>query len=209
MSDVKYKDGDRGKFSFHAETTDKILLFATNGRFYTIPCDKLPGGRGFGEPVRLMIDLGNEHDIVGLFLFKPGEKFLVASSAGRGFVVKSEDVVAQTKNGKQVLNVKGDDEAAAICPVVGDHVAIIGDNRKLLVFPLDDVPEMSRGRGVILQRYKDGSLADIKTFNKKEGLSWKTGDRTRTETNLMAWDGKRAQAGRLPPKGFAKANRFS
>ena len=209
VSDVKYKDGDRGKFSFHAETTDKILLFATNGRFYTMPCDKLPGGRGFGEPVRLMIDLGNEHDIVGLFLFKPGEKFLVASSAGRGFVVKSEDVVAQTKNGKQVLNVKGDDEAAAICPVVGDHVAIIGDNRKLLVFPLDDVPEMSRGRGVILQRYKDGSLADIKTFNKKEGLSWKTGDRTRTETNLMAWDGKRAQAGRLPPKGFAKANRFS
>ncbi|MDG2034906.1 MAG: DNA topoisomerase IV subunit A, partial [Rhodospirillales bacterium] len=158
VSDVKYKDGDRGKFSFHAETTDKILLFATNGRFYTIPCDKLPGGRGFGEPVRLMIDLGNEHDIVGLFLFKPGEKFLVASSAGRGFVIKSDDVIAQTKNGKQALNVKGDDEAAAICPVVGDHVAIIGDNRKLLVFPLDDVPEMSRGRGVILQRYKEGSL---------------------------------------------------
>ncbi|MBN07765.1 MAG: DNA topoisomerase IV subunit A [Rhodospirillaceae bacterium] len=209
VSDVKYKDGDRGKFSFHAETTDKLLLFATNGRFYTIPCDKLPGGRGFGEPVRLMVDLGNEDDIVSLFIFKRGEKLLVASSGGRGFIVRTEDVIAQTKNGKQALNVKGDDEAAAICPVLGDHVAIIGDNRKLLVFPLDDVPEMSRGRGVILQRYKDGGLADIKTFNKIEGLSWKTGDRTRTETSLTAWYGKRAQAGRLPPKGFSKANRFS
>ena len=209
VSDVKYKDGDRGKFSFHAETTDKLLLFATNGRFYTIPCDKLPGGRGFGEPVRLMVDLGNEDDIVSLLIFKRGEKLLVASSGGRGFIVRTEDVIAQTKNGKQALNVKGDDEAAAICPVLGDHVAIIGDNRKLLVFPLDDVPEMSRGRGVILQRYKDGGLADIKTFNKIEGLSWKTGDRTRTETNLTAWYGKRAQAGRLPPKGFSKANRFS
>ncbi len=209
VSDIKYKDGDRAKFSFYAETTDRLLLFATNGRFYTMPCDKLPGGRGFGEPVRLMIDLGNEHDIVGLFLFKTGEKFLVASSAGRGFIIRSDDVIAHTKNGKQALIVKGDDEAAAICPVAGDHVAIIGDNRKLLIFPLDDIPEMSRGRGIMLQRYKDGGLADIKTFNKKEGLSWKTGDRTRTETNLMAWDGKRAQAGRLPPKGFAKTNRFS
>jgi len=209
VSEVKYKDGDRGKFSFHAETTDKILLFATNGRFYTLSCDKLPGGRGFGEPVRLMIDLGNEHDIVALYLFKPGEKFLVASSAGRGFIVKSDDVMAQTKNGKQVLNVKGDDEAAACCTVEGDHVAVIGDNRKLLLFPMDEVPEMSRGRGVILQRYKDGGLADVKTFTKEEGLSWKTGDRTRTETDLFAWEGKRAQAGRLPPKGFAKANKFS
>jgi len=209
VSEVKYKDGDRDKFSFHAETTDKILLFATNGRFYTISCDKLPGGRGFGEPVRLMIDLGNEHDIVALYLFKPGEKFLVASSAGRGFVVKSDDVMAQTKNGKKVLNVKGDDEAIACCTVAGDHVAVIGDNRKLLLFPVDEVPEMGRGRGVILQRYKDGGLADVKTFAKAEGLSWKTGDRTRTETDLLAWEGKRAQAGRLPPRGFAKANRFS
>ena len=117
--------------------------------------------------------------------------------------------MAQTKNGKQVLNVKGDDEAAACCTVEGDHVAVIGDNRKLLLFPLDEVPEMSRGRGVILQRYKDGGLADVKTFAKEEGLSWKTGDRTRTETDLLAWEGKRSQAGRLPPKGFAKANRFS
>ena len=208
-AEVKYKDGDRGKFIMHAETTDKILLFATNGRFYTISCDKLPGGRGFGEPVRLMVDLGNEHDIVGLYLFKPEMKFLAASSSGRGFIVKSEDVMAQTKGGKQILNVKGEDEAAAICIVEGDSVAVIGENRKLLLFPLDEVPEMTRGRGVILQRYKDGGLGDVKTFTMKEGLSWKTGDKTRTETDLLAWQGKRAQAGRLPPKGFSRTNKFS
>ena len=208
-AEVKYKDGDRGKFAIHAETTDKLLLFATNGRFYTIPCDRLPGGRGFGEPVRLMIDLGNEHDIVYLTLFNPDEKMLIASSAGRGFIVKSDDVMAQTKGGKQVLNVKGEDEATACCKVEGDHVAVIGDNRKLLLFPLEELPEMTRGRGVFLQRYKDGGLADVKTFTFAGGLSWKTGDRTRTETDLLAWQGKRSQAGRLPPKGFAKANRFS
>jgi topoisomerase-4 subunit A len=169
----------------------------------------MPGGRGFGEPVRLMIDLGNEHDIVGLFLYKPGVKYLAASSTGRGFIVKSEDVMAQTRGGKQILNVKGEDEAVAICVVEGDSVAVIGENRKLLLFPLDEVPEMTRGRGVILQRYKDGGLADVKTFTKADGLSWKTGDKTRTETDLLAWDGKRAQAGRLPPKGFSRTNKFS
>jgi topoisomerase-4 subunit A len=208
-AEVKYKEGDRGKFIFHAETTDKILLFGTNGRFYTISCDKLPGGRGFGEPVRLMVDLGNEHDIVGLFLYKTEVKYLAASSTGRGFIVKSEDVMAQTKGGKQILNVKGEDEAAAICIVEGDSVAVIGENRKLLLFPLDEIPEMTRGRGVILQRYKDGGLGDVKTFNMKKGLSWKTGDKTRTETDLMAWQGKRAQAGRQPPKGFSRTNKFS
>jgi len=208
-AEVKYKDGDGSKFFMHAETTDKILIFATNGRFYTIPFDKMPGGRGFGEPVRLMIDLGNEHDIVGLFLYKPGVKYLAASSTGRGFIVKSEDVMAQTRGGKQILNVKGEDEAVAICVVEGDSVAVIGENRKLLLFPLDEVPEMTRGRGVILQRYKDGGLADVKTFTKADGLSWKTGDKTRTETDLLAWDGKRAQAGRLPPKGFSRTNKFS
>ena len=208
-AEVKYKEGDRGKFIFHAETTDKILLFGTNGRFYTISCDKLPGGRGFGEPVRLMVDLGNEHDIVGLFLYKTEVKYLAASSTGRGFIVKSEDVMAQTKGGKQILNVKGEDEAAAICIIEGDSVAVIGENRKLLLFPLDEIPEMTRGRGVILQRYKDGGLGDIKTFTMKKGLSWKTGDKTRTETDLMAWQGKRAQAGRQPPKGFSRTNKFS
>ncbi|MDP6841186.1 MAG: DNA topoisomerase IV subunit A [Rhodospirillales bacterium] len=209
IGEVKYKEGDGGRFAIHAETTDKLLLFATNGRFYTIACDKLPGGRGFGEPVRLMIDLGNEHEILALFLFAPGGELLIASHAGRGFRVKTDDVVAQTKGGKQVLNVgSGDDEAAACALVAGDQVAVIGENRKLLLFPLDEVPEMTRGRGVILQRYKDGGLADVKTFSMKEGLSWKTGGRTRTETDLLAWRGKRAQSGRLPPRGFSKTNRF-
>ena len=193
----------------HAETTDRLLLFGTNGRFYTVPCDKLPGGRGFGEPVRLMIDLDNDHDIVGLFIYKPETKYLLASSAGRGFVVKSEDVVAQTKSGKQILNVKGDDEAAAICAVEGDSIAVIGENRKLLLFSVEEVPEMTRGRGVILQRYKDGGLGDIKTFIKSEGLSWKTGDKTRLETDIVSWEGRRSQSGRLPPKGFSRSNKFS
>ncbi len=208
ISDMKYKEGDRGRFVMRAETTDKILLFATNGRFYTLAGDKLPGGRGFGEPVRLMIELGNEHAIVAMFIYRPDEKFLLASSVGRGFIVKSDDVFAQTRTGKQALNVSGDEEAAVCARVEGDTVAVIGDNRKLLLFPLKEVPEMSRGRGVILQRYKDGGLADLKTFTYKEGLSWQQGDRTRTETDLKDWRGERAQAGRLPPKGFNKANKF-
>ncbi|MFP6735701.1 MAG: DNA topoisomerase IV subunit A [Rhodospirillales bacterium] len=209
FGEVKYKEGDKARFAIHAETTDRLLLFATNGRFYTIACDKLPGGRGFGEPVRLMAELGNEHHIVALFLWRPGGALLIASSAGRGFRVKTDDVVAQTKSGKQVLNVgSGDDQAVACCAVEGDSVAVIGENRKLLIFPVGEVPEMSRGRGVILQRYKDGGLADVKTFKMGDGLSWKTGERTRTETDLLAWQGKRAQSGRLPPKGFARSNRF-
>ena len=134
---------------------------------------------------------------------------IASSSFGRGFVVKSEDVVAQTKGGKQILNIKGDDEAVAICSVEGDSIAVIGENRKLLLFPIDEIPEMTRGRGVILQRYKDGGLGDIKTFIKSEGLSWKTGDKTRIETDLVAWEGRRSQSGRLPPKGFSRSNKFS
>ena len=156
-----------------------------------------------------MIDLDNDHDIIGLFIYKPDVKYLLASSFGRGFIVKSEDVVAQTKGGKQILNVKSIDEAVAICPVEGDVVAVIGENRKLLLFPIDEIPEMTRGRGVILQRYKDGGLGDIKTFKKLDGLSWKTGDKTRTETDLIVWEGRRAQSGRLPPKGFSRSNKFS
>jgi topoisomerase-4 subunit A len=208
IADVKYKEGDRGRFAIRCETTDKILLFATNGRFYTLAGDKLPGGRGFGEPVRLMIELGNEHAIVAAFVFRPDEKFVLASSAGRGFIVKSDDVLAQTRGGKQALNVSGDEEAAVCARVEGDTVAVIGENRKLLLFPLKEVPEMARGRGVILQRYKDGGLSDLKTFIYKEGLTWQQGDRTRTETDLKDWRGERAQAGRLPPKGFNKVNKF-
>jgi topoisomerase-4 subunit A len=205
----KYKDGDRGRFWIAAETTDKLVLFATNGRFYTIGCDKLPRGRGQGEPVRLMIDLGNDQDIVALFVHRPDRKLLIASSDGRGFITDENSVIAQTRNGKQVLNVSGDHEAAFCIEAEGDSVAVIGDNRRLNCFALEEIGEMARGRGVTLQRYKDGGLADIKTFNREDGLSWKSGERTRTETDLTGWYTKRGNAGRLPPRGFNKNNKFS
>jgi topoisomerase-4 subunit A len=205
----KYKDGDKERFWIPAETTDKLILFATNGRFYTIGCDKLPRGRGHGEPVRLMIDLGNDQDIVELFVHKPGRKLLVASSDGRGFIVDENSVIAQTRNGKQVLNVSGDNEAAFCTEVTGNSVAVIGDNRKLNCFPIEELGEMARGRGVTLQRYKDGGLSDVKTFNKEDGLSWKSGERTRTEQDLTGWYTRRGNAGRLPPRGFNKNNKFS
>jgi topoisomerase IV subunit A len=206
--EVKYKEGDRAKFWLKAETTDKLVLFGTNGRFYTLACDKLPGGRGLGEPVRLMIDLGNDQDIVAVFVHKPGRKLIVASTDGRGFIVLEDEVIAQTKNGKQVLNVVPPVEARVCAPAEGDMVACLGENRKLLLFPIAELPEMTRGRGVTLQKFREGSLADAKTFTRREGLSWKLGDRVRVETDLKDWIGARAQAGRLPPKGFPRGNRF-
>jgi len=208
--EVKYKEGDRGKFVIRTESTDKLLALGTNGRFYTLPVDRLPRGRGHGEPLKLMIDLGNDQDVAALFLHQPGRKLLVAATDGRGFVVNEDDTVAQTRNGKQVLNVAGDVEAAVATPVQGDHVAVIGENRKLLIFPLAEVPEMGRGRGVVLQKYREGGLADAKTFAMEEGLSCARGEQQRTFTaaEIRDWVGKRAQAGRLPPKGFPRANRF-
>jgi topoisomerase-4 subunit A len=205
---VKYKEGDEERFVMDLETTDKILLFGSNGRFYTLGGDKLPGGRGLGEPLRLMIDLPQEADIIGIVKYQPEQKFIVASAEGRGFVVKAEEVLAQTKNGKVILNLGDGERAVAFAPVAGDYIAVIGTNRKLLLFPLDQVPEMARGRGVILQKYKDGELSDVKTFTRKEGLTWKSGDRERTETDLRGWVGERAQAGKLPPNGFSRNNRF-
>jgi len=205
-----YKEGDRGRFWIPCETTDKLMLFGTDGRFYTLPVDKLPGGRGHGEPVRLMIDLGNDRDIVALFPHRAGRKLLVAATDGRGFVVPEEEAVASTRSGKQVLNVSGDVEACICTPAEGDHVASIGENRKLLIFPLAEVPEMSRGRGVILQKFKDGVLADAKVFALSAGLTWTTADgRERTESDIRDWIGERAQAGRMLPKGFNKSGRFS
>jgi topoisomerase-4 subunit A len=208
LSTLKFKDGDRLAYALHAQTTDKVLVFGTNGRFYTIGCDKLPGGRGHGEPVRLMVDLDNEHDISHILIHQPDRKLLVASSDGRGFVVPENEVIAQTRGGRQVLNVSGDTEARVCCVAEGDSIGIIGENHKLIIFPLDELPEMTRGRGVKLQSYKDGGLADAKTFIFADGLSWKSGDRARTETDLRAWVGKRAQAGRLAPKGFPRSHRF-
>ncbi len=209
-SEIKYKDGDRGQFVIEAQTTDKLVVFATNGRFYTLGCDKLPSGRGFGEPVRIMIDVPNDADIVDMRVHKPGQKMLVASTDGRGFTVNADDVLAQTKTGKQVLNVSGKVEAV-LCRYVedgDDHVAVIGKNRKMLVFPLDELPEMSKGKGVILQKFKDGGLCDAKTFNLEEGLSYKYGAGSTVVDDIAPWIGKRAAAGRLPPNGFPKNNRF-
>ena len=209
LGDIKYKEGDGPRFAIEAETTDKLLLFATNGRFYTLGVDKLPGGRGHGEPFRLMIDLGNEHDVIALLPHRSGLKLLVAASDGRGFVVAADEAVAQTRAGKQILNLGDGAVARAAAPVAGDTVAAVGENRKLLLFPLAEVPEMARGRGVILQRYKQGGLSDLKVFILSEGLTWRRGDQTRTETDLRAWIGTRAQSGRIVPNGFPKTNRFS
>ncbi|WP_374446944.1 DNA topoisomerase IV subunit A [Stella sp.] len=207
-ADLKHKDGDRGRFLVQAETTDRILLFATNGRFYTLAADKLPRGRGFGEPIRLMIDLPNDHDVVTMFPHRPGRTLLVAASDGRGFLVEENEMLAQTRAGRQVLNVSGAVEARICVPAAGDHVAVVGDNRRLLVFKLEEVPTLARGRGVILQKYKDGGLADVKVFARADGLTWKIGERTRTETDLEPWLGARATAGRLPPNGFPKNQKF-
>ncbi|NBO17850.1 MAG: DNA topoisomerase IV subunit A [Proteobacteria bacterium] len=209
VSDLKYKEGDEEKFQLTAYTTDKLLLFSTDGRFYTIGCDKLPRGKGQGEPLRLMIDMENDADIVALSIYDPEARLLVASSAGKGFVVEAGEVMAQTRSGKQILNPTEGHKAMLCVPVDGDHVAIIGDNRKLLVFPLEQIPPMKKGQGVTLQKYKDGGLSDIKTFTLKEGLSWQLGGKIRTETDLKPWLGNRADAGRLPPTGFPRTNQFT
>lgn len=206
---LQFKKGDKLKRAVHAETTDQVVLFATNGKFFTLQADKLPGGRGAGEPVRLMVDFEETHDIAEVFVHTPGRKLLVASSGGYGFVVPEDQVVASTRKGKQVLNVTAPDEAIVCTPVVGDTVAVIGENRKLLLFPLSELNEMTRGRGVRLQRYQKGGLADAKVFAMKEGLTWvDSSGRTWTVTDLKDWKGIRAQAGRLPPKGFPKSNSF-
>jgi topoisomerase-4 subunit A len=208
--EIKFKDGDGPRFAFHAETTDKLLVFASNGRFYTVSAMNLPGGRGMGEPLRLMVDLPNEAQIVDILIHKPGRKLLVASSAGDGFVVPEDEVVAQTRSGKQVLNLSGGARALVCRVATGDHVACVGENRKVLVFPLDELPEMGRGKGVRLQKFKDGGLSDAITFALADGLAWRDpAGRTRTESDLEEWLGKRATAGRMAPRGFPRDNRFT
>ncbi|MBK4215844.1 DNA topoisomerase IV subunit A [Paracoccus caeni] len=212
-AEQKFRDGDGPGLAIHAETTDKLMIFASNGRFYTLPANNLPSGRGLGEPLRLMIDLPNEAEVVTMFPWRDGQKYLVASKVGDGFVVGAADILAQTKTGKQVLN--GD---ALLCkPVAGDHIAVVGTNRKMLVFPLDDLPEMSRGKGVRLQKFGSGgglvapdTLSDATFITLAEGLSWPMGGgKTRTESDLSEWLGKRAGAGRMAPRGFPRDNRFA
>jgi topoisomerase IV subunit A len=211
LSALAFKADDSLKLAFFAETTSKLLIFATNGRFYTIEAAKLPGGRGHGEPVRLFIELEQEADLVSVFRYQGGRKLIVASLQGRGFVVPEDECLGNTRKGKQVLNVKAPDEARALASVEGEFVAAIGENRKMVVFARDQVPEMTRGRGVRLQRYKDGGLSDIKTFEVETGLRW-TDSAGRvfslTLKELSDWRGNRADAGRLAPKGFPKTNKF-
>ncbi len=208
--ELKFKDGDAPRFVFHAETTDRLLVFGSNGRFYTLSASNLPGGRGMGEPLRLIVDLPNEAQIVDIFIHNPDRKLLVASTAGDGFIVPETEVVAQTRSGKQVLNVREPTRAAVCRPVSGDAVAIVGENRKVLVFMLDELPEMGRGKGVRLQKYKDGGMSDVTTFTLGQGLAWRDpAGRTRTEAALDEWIGKRASSGRMAPRGFPRDNKFN
>jgi len=211
LSSIAFKADDGPKFAFPAETTSRCLVFASNGRFYTLDAARLPGGRGHGEPIRLFIDLEQEADVVAVFRHQGGRKFLLASAQGRGFVVPEDECLANTRKGKQVLNVTLPDAARAIAVVEGELVASIGENRKMVTFPLDQVPEMTRGRGVRLQRYKDGGLSDLKTFRAEEGLSWTDAAGrafSLTLKELADWRGNRADAGRLAPKGFPRTNTF-
>jgi len=206
-----FKEGDSLKLAFHAQTTDKILVFTTGGKFYTIGVDRLPGGRGHGEPIRIIVDMENDQAIVTAFVHDPKRRLMLASHEGYGFVVPEAEVFANTRKGKQVMNVKSPDEAQLCLTVQGDHVAIVGENRKLLVFALSEIPEMVRGKGVRLQRYKDGGVLDAKLFSMDAGLTWQdSADRTftRSREELAEWIGNRAAAGRMVPKGFPRTGKF-
>lgn len=207
LSAVKYKDSDEERFVLKGQTTDKLIVFTSDGKFFTIGCNNLSGGKGFGEPLNLIVDLTAGSTIIDMFIYAEGQKILVASKNGKGFMVESEDVLAQTKNGKQILNTS--DNSAAFCIIdSGDHIAVIGENRRLVVFPLSEVPVMKRGSGVQLQKYKHGGMSDLKVFKLEGGLSWKSGSKTGIEKNLTPWLAKRAAPGRLPPSGFPRNNKF-
>lgn len=211
-SSFSFKEDDKLKLAFHAMTTDKLLFVSTGGKFYTVNANVLPGGRGHGEPIRLLVDLEDDHDILTAFVHDPEGKLLVASHLGYGFVVKEADTVANTRKGKQVVNVKAPDKACLCVRVTGDHFAIVGENRKMLIFPLEQIPEMTRGRGVRLQRYRDGGVSDGVTFTLEEGLSWQDASGRifqRSSHDLVEWLGNRASAGRMLPKGFLRSGKFS
>jgi topoisomerase-4 subunit A len=209
QDDVKYKDGDSEGFVLTGQTTDKLLMITTDGKCYTVPCDRIPRGKGFGEPVRLIAEMDAKAELVTLLIYRPEAKLLFANSEGKGFLVLSEDVLAQTRQGRQVAVVPESAKLLLCRYVEGDMLAVMGDNRKLLVFPMEEIPVMKRGQGVQLQRYKAGGLADAIAFFKEAGLSWAIGGRTRTETDITPWLGKRGGMGRFPPTGFPRSNRFS
>ncbi|RLL76406.1 DNA topoisomerase IV subunit A [Ochrobactrum soli] len=211
FSTLSFKEGDKLKLAFHAETTDKLLFFTTGGKFFTIGANTLPGGRGHGEPIRILVDMENDQDILTAFVHDPSAKLLLVSHEGNGFIVPENEAVANTRKGKQVMNVKAPDEAKICARVSGDHIAVVGENRKMVVFPLSEIPEMTRGKGVRLQKYKDGGVSDIRTFAIVEGLSWQdSAERTftRSKEELIEWIGARASAGRVVPKGFPRSGKF-
>ncbi len=209
LGEVKFKEGDELAVALKCNTTDNLLFFASNGRFYSLTGDKIPRGRGFGEPLRLSIELPNDESIISVKVHVPGQKLLLAASNGKGFIVEEDSVLASTRGGKQVLNPATGSKAILCKLVEGDYVAVIGTNRKLLVFPISEIPPMQRGQGVTLQKYKDAHLSDLKIFNKEQGLSWNIGNRgVRTETDLTTWMGHRGTAGRLPPVAFPRSNKF-
>jgi topoisomerase-4 subunit A len=205
---TKFKEGDHAAFAVHAHTTDRIIFFATDGRAFTLEAHRLPGGRGAGEPIRLMIDLEESHAIVAMFAYAEGAKRFVASEDGYGFIVPEDELLSTRKAGKQALNV-ADSRARAAAPVIGDRVAVVGENRKLLIFKLDELPEMARGRGVKLQSYHDGGLSDVCTFSAQEGLAWiDSAGRVRTVPEWRDHVGKRGQSGRVAPRGFSRSGKF-
>lgn len=209
LSSIKYKDGDDERFITKGQTTDKLVVFTSDGKFFTIGCNSISGGKGFGEPLNLMVDVTPNTTIIDMFIHHEGKKLLVAAKNGKGFLVESEDILAQTKNGKQILNLPEGTSAAACLVADGDHIATIGENRRLVIFPLSEIPVMKRGSGVQFQKYKNGGMADIKIFKLEDGLSWRVGSKNTTEKKLIPWLAKRAAPGRLPPPGFPRTNKFS
>ena len=207
-AETKFKEGDSLKLSVKAYTTDNLIFFATNGRFYTLLGDKIVGGRGFGEPLRLSMDLPENDDIISLFVFKPDEKLLVATQKGKGFIVESKDIIAQTRTGKIILNVASGDKAYLCKPANGNHISVVGTNRKMIVFKADEIPVMARGSGVILQKYTDATLSDVRFFNLEEGLPFPSGNGIHVERNIGLWLSKRASVGKFPPVGFPRSNKF-
>lgn len=206
--EFKFKDDDALQAAIHAQTTDKIILFDTSGKFFNLNASEIPSGRGFGQPLRLMVDLGISDNICEMFVFDPKAQYLIASNAGKGFLVDENHILAQTRNGRKIMNL-AEGEAAVFCRrIAGDMVAIIGDNRKLLVFKLEEIPTMARGRGVTLQKYKDGGMSDVQIFKEEEGFVYTRAGGTKTETDLLGWLGHRGQVGKLAPFGFPKSNKF-
>jgi topoisomerase-4 subunit A len=213
VAELKWREGDEPFIHFHAQTTDRLALFASNGRVYTLAGDKLPSARGFGEPVRLFVDLEAEVDIVQLLIARPETRLLIASSDGRGFLTSGESTIAETRKGKQLVNLRAGATLSVvrIVPDGADVVAVVGENRKMVVFPLSELPELGRGQGVMLQRYRDGGLSDAVALRSEDGLSWVLGGesgRVRTEIDLSPWRAARGAAGRMPPIGFPRSNRF-